>query len=125
MRLLKFAKQRLVCRYKCVLPIRRGYSLESGQPMKKREIFSLLETFYNDTIESDTAWETYQNFYDLYSSGDQPTVDYMYGVISMGTRERLMLRSRIAEKGFELTPNQLDQYIFLLFLAIYDMEKYK
>tara|TARA_R110000824_G_scaffold62141_1_gene164754 strand:+ start:4723 stop:4881 length:159 start_codon:yes stop_codon:yes gene_type:complete len=49
-------------------------------------------------------------------------MEYMHGVISMGAEERLRLRSRIAEKGFELTPNQLDQYIFLLFLAIYNME---
>ena len=93
--------------------------------MKRHEIFNLLETFYNDTIESDSAWKTYQNFYNMYSGGDKPTVEYMYCVISMETEERLMLRSRIAEKGFELTPNQLDQYIFLLFLAIYNMEKSK
>ena len=88
--------------------------------MKRHQIFNLLESFYNDTIESDTAWQTYQNFYDICSSGDQPTIEYMYVVVSMGIKERLNLRSRIAEKGFELTPNQLDQYIFLLFLAIYN-----
>ena len=90
--------------------------------MKRHQIFNLLETFYNDTIESDSAWRTYQNFYDMCSGSDQPTMEYMHGVISMGAEERLRLRSRIAEKGFELTPNQLDQYIFLLFLAIYNME---
>ena len=88
--------------------------------MKRQQIFNLLESFYNDTIESDNAWQTYQNFYDICSSGDQPTIEYMCGVVNMGIKERLMLRSRIAEKGFELTPNQLDQYIFLLFLAIYN-----
>ena len=93
--------------------------------MKRREIFNLLEMFYNDTIESDSAWTTYQNFYDMYSNGDRPTIEYMYCVVSMGKGERLRLRSRIAERGFELTPNQLDQYIFLLFLAIYNMEKPK
>jgi hypothetical protein len=88
--------------------------------MKRHQIFNLLESFYNDTIESDTAWQTYQNFYDICSSGDQPTMEYLYVVVGMGAKERLNLRSRIAEKGFELTPNQLDQYIFLLFLAIYN-----
>lgn len=91
--------------------------------MKRHQIFNLLETLYNDTIESDSAWKTYQNFYDMYSNGDQSTIEYMYGVVSMGTEERLRLRSRIAERGFELTPNQLDQYIFLLYLAIYDLEE--
>jgi len=93
--------------------------------MERHEIFNLLETFYNDTIESDSAWKTYRNFYDMYSDGDRSTIEYMYGVVSMETEERLRLRSRIAERGFELTPNQLDQYIFLLFLAIYNMEKPK
>ena len=49
-------------------------------------------------------------------------VYFLESSLSMGAEERLRLRSRIAEKGFELTPNQLDQYIFLLFLAIYNME---
>jgi len=93
--------------------------------MKRHQIFNLLETLYNDTIESDSAWKTYQNFYDICSNGDQPTIEYMHGVVSMVTEERLRLRSRISERGFELTPNQLNQYIFLLFLAIYNMEKSK
>lgn len=86
--------------------------------MERHQIFNLLESFYNDTIESDSAWQTYQNFYDICSNGDQSTIEYMRFVVNMGVKERLMLRSRIAERGFELTPNQLDQYIFLLFLAI-------
>lgn len=38
----------------------------------------------------------------------------------MTTKQRLVLRNSIAERGYELTPNELDQYIFLLTLAIYE-----
>ena len=38
----------------------------------------------------------------------------------MTAKERLVLRNSIAERGYELTPNELNQYIFLLMLAIYE-----
>ena len=88
--------------------------------MKSQQLSSLLEAFYSDGIESEDAWKTYNNFYQICSEGDQDTIDYLHKVIDMKREARLLLRNRISEKGFELTPNQLDQYIFLLFLAIYD-----
>jgi len=88
--------------------------------MKRQQISILLEAFYSDAIESEDAWRTYNNFYQICSEGDQDTIDYLHKVIDMEREARLLLRNRIAERGFELTPNQLDQYIFLLFLAIYD-----
>ena len=88
--------------------------------MKRQQLSILLEAFYSDAIESEDAWKTYNNFYRICSEGDQDTINYLHDVVDMERDARLLLRSRIAEKGFELTPNQLDQYIFLLFLAIYD-----
>ena len=88
--------------------------------MKQEKITTLLNALYNDAIKPDSAWETYMNFYKLCLDGDSDTLDYLHHVVNMTSKERLDLRNRIAEKGFELTPNQLNQYIFLLLLAIYD-----
>lgn len=88
--------------------------------MKRQQLYILLEAFYSDAIESEDAWKTYNNFYEICCEGDKDTINYLHLVVDMEKDARLLLRNRIAEKGFELTPNQLDQYIFLLFLAIYD-----
>jgi hypothetical protein len=37
----------------------------------------------------------------------------------------LLLRNRIAEKGFELTPNELDQYLLMLALALSESNPFK
>ena len=88
--------------------------------MKQEKITTLLKALYNDTIKSDSAWETYINFYKLCLDSDNDTIDYLYYVVNMNQEHRLRLRNRIAEKGFELTPNELNQYIFLLIMAMYD-----
>ena len=88
--------------------------------MKRQQLCILLEAFYSDSIELEFAWKTYNNFYQICCEGDKDTINYLHLVVDMEKDARLLLRNRIAEKGFELTPNQLDQYIFVLFLAIYD-----
>tara|TARA_R110002020_G_C16042166_1_gene753806 strand:- start:165 stop:452 length:288 start_codon:yes stop_codon:yes gene_type:complete len=88
--------------------------------MKQEKIFTLLEALYGETIERESAWRTYQNFLNICADEDNETMDYMLHVVNMNHKERLNLRNLIAEKGYELTPNELNQYIFLLLLAIYD-----
>jgi|TARA_R110000824_G_scaffold285481_1_gene473666 hypothetical protein len=88
--------------------------------MKQEKISTLLKALYHDTIKLESANATYNNFYKMCLDGDKVTMDYLHDVINMSSDERLELRTRIAERGFELTPNQLDQYIFILVLAIYD-----
>ena len=83
--------------------------------MKQQDICMLLELFYSDTIELESAWKSYKNFYDICLDGDKATMNYMHNVINMNNSQKLELRNRIAVRGYELTPNQLDQYIFLLF----------
>ena len=88
--------------------------------MKQEKISALLKALYRDTIRLELVATTYNNFYKLCLDSDKVTMDYLHDVINMSPDERLELRTRIAERGFELTPNQLDQYIFILVLAIYD-----
>ena len=88
--------------------------------MRQEKISTLLNALYNDAIKPDSAWETYIKFYKLCLDQDVDTMEYLQGVVNMDQKQRLILRNRIAERGFELTPNELNQYIFLLLLSIYD-----
>tara|TARA_Y100001973_G_scaffold70618_1_gene102994 strand:+ start:91 stop:390 length:300 start_codon:yes stop_codon:yes gene_type:complete len=88
--------------------------------MKQERIFKLLQALYIDTIKEESALKSYKNFLKICSDEDDTTLEYLLNVVSMTAKERLVLRNSIAERGYELTPNELDQYIFLLTLAIYE-----
>ena len=93
--------------------------------MNQEKIFTLLTSLYDDTIALDSAWNTYRNFLQMCSDDDDETMEYLLNVVNMTARERLHLRNKIAERGFELTPNELNQYIFLLLMAVLDYSSEK
>ena len=44
----------------------------------------------------------------------EPVVD---ALLNMDTEDRLIWRTELAEKGYEMTPMQVDQYMYILELA--------
>tara|TARA_R110000823_G_scaffold174884_2_gene307485 strand:- start:353 stop:631 length:279 start_codon:yes stop_codon:yes gene_type:complete len=87
--------------------------------MKHEDLLTLLVILYDNTIDFDKAWRTYNNFLAIFKDEDEATIDYLLNIVNMNYRQKLLLRNRIAERGYELTPNELDQYIFILLMALY------
>ena len=87
--------------------------------MKHEDLLTLLVILYDNTIDLDKAWRTYNNFLAIFKDEDEATIDYLLNIVNMNYRQKLLLRNRIAERGYELTPNELDQYIFILLMALY------
>jgi len=87
--------------------------------MEQEKLLTLLVIFYDNTIDLDRAWRAYNNFLSIFKDEDEATIDYMLNIVNMNHKQRLHLRNRMAERGYELTPNELDQYIFILLMAIY------
>tara|TARA_R110002050_G_scaffold37651_3_gene93235 strand:+ start:108 stop:386 length:279 start_codon:yes stop_codon:yes gene_type:complete len=87
--------------------------------MEQEELLTLLVILYENTIDFDKAWRTYNNFLAIFKDEDEDTIDYLLNIVNMNYRQKLLLRNRIAERGYELTPNELDQYIFILLMALY------
>lgn len=86
--------------------------------MQKTTLIHVLSSVYEPTIDEEAAWAAYNNFIDLFLDEDPSTVDYLCTLCELTQRERLLLRCQIAEKGFELTPNELNQYILLILVAL-------
>jgi hypothetical protein len=86
--------------------------------MQKTTLIQVLSSVYEPTIDSEAAWAAYNNFIDLFLDEDPPTVEYLCTICELTQRERLLLRHKIAEEGFELTPNELNQYILLILVAL-------
>ena len=86
--------------------------------MNKKDLLIILETCYNDHIDIEAAWNCYCNLL-------QKTVNYLHTLAKSKKQERLLLRNRIAEKGYELTPHELNQYLLMLALALAEINPFK
>tara|TARA_R100001244_G_scaffold113417_1_gene83982 strand:- start:92 stop:364 length:273 start_codon:yes stop_codon:yes gene_type:complete len=86
--------------------------------MDKKLLFDLLDNAYEDTIDINKAWSLYTNFDELCINGDFMTILYIYKICMMGKRDRLLWRTKLAEQGFELTPNEVDQYLLILTIVL-------
>lgn len=86
--------------------------------MEKSYVLTALKSIFNDPLEDESAWKTYANFLELFMQEHEETTDYLCRIVEFNRSQRLMFRTRFAERGFELTPNQMNQYIFLLMLAL-------
>jgi len=86
--------------------------------MDKELLHDLLSAAYEDVIDIDRAWGLYESFDDLCVQGDFTTILYVYKICMMGKVEKLRWRMRLAELGFELTPNEVDQYLLILTIVL-------
>jgi hypothetical protein len=90
--------------------------------MKRKKLARILNDFYEDALPTDHAWDTYLNFLKMYKSADEDTVEFMYNICNMTKKDMLRWRTRLAEKGFELTPNEIEQYILIAALVMHLVE---
>lgn len=86
--------------------------------MNKKTFVQIMENFSSHTIENDRAWKVYLDCIKLFKNSDKDTVEYLENVGSMDQKQKLLWRTKIAEIGIELTPIEIDDYIFILSLAI-------
>lgn len=96
-----------------------NYGIHEVNHMKRKKLSRILEDFYTDTICIDVAWGIYLNFLKLYKCADEDTIEYMYKLSIMTQKEILGWRNELAERGFELTPNEADQYILIVALVLH------
>ena len=86
----------------------------------KEDLELLLAVSFDDPISIDAAYKAYSNYMDLISDADNDTIDYLWRLVKYDRQALLKVRMNFAEKGFELTPNQCEQYIFVLATSLVD-----
>jgi hypothetical protein len=86
--------------------------------MNINELGKILNSVYDHSIENEHAWEVFNNFLELFMLEELQTTDYLCSLIELNKIERLKFRGDLAELGYELTPNELNQYILLLIIAL-------
>jgi hypothetical protein len=86
--------------------------------MSEQRIVDILRSVYDSSLKDDQVLDCYFSFLDLFLEQDLPTTSYLLSILQLTKRQRLQYRNKLAELGFELTPNELNQYIFLLIMAL-------
>lgn len=89
--------------------------------MNNEKLINTVKSIYDWPISDEKIIEVYNNFKDIIKSGDEETVDFMESVIRFDKKQRIQYRNYLASIGYELRPNELDQYILLLIIAMLDM----
>lgn len=90
----------------------------------KNYLNDMLLSAYNESIGVDRAWDSFVKFKEYISSGDKDTIKYFMDLVTKDYTDILKLRTSIAEIGYELTPSELSQYIFILTLSMLDSIEY-
>jgi len=89
--------------------------------MNKKTFNKIIYNFKKSDLDVDHGWEVYLRILSLFKENKcEKTLDYLETVGSMNQKERLAWRTKLAEMGIELTPSQVEDYIFILSLAIVD-----
>ena len=81
--------------------------------MKRKKLARILNDFYDEKLKFLKDYNLHLNFQKMYKSADEDTIEFMYNICNMTKRDMLRWRTRLAEKGFELTPNEIEQYILI------------
>ena len=86
--------------------------------MKQKTFNMILFKNSKNSICPDRAWEVYINCCKLTKDSNKNTMEYLEKIGSMSRTEKLQWRTKLSEIGIELTPDQVEDYIFILSLAI-------
>tara|TARA_R110002110_G_scaffold403703_1_gene621591 strand:+ start:113 stop:394 length:282 start_codon:yes stop_codon:yes gene_type:complete len=62
----------------------------------------------------DDSWELWS---EIVSKPQEYPQEVVEAILSMDTQERLIWRTELSEKGYEMTPMQVDQYIYIIQIA--------
>lgn len=87
--------------------------------MKKSKIAEIVETAYDWPLPEDQITKVYNNFVEMFSDElNYDAVKYCEDVANFSRQERKQYRNRLASMGFELRPDELDQYIAIIMFVL-------
>ena len=86
----------------------------------KEDLGIMLSFSFEEPINNDLAYNVYKNYVKLINSSDNETIDYLWRLVKQDRPGILKLRMKFAERGFELTPSQCEQYMFILATSLVD-----
>lgn len=86
--------------------------------MNKKEFISVMQELWGDDIDIGEAWDTYGETCVAIDDNDLEAIRALEGIAILDYEERLRWRMLMAEKGIEMTPMQVDQYVSIIELAL-------
>jgi hypothetical protein len=93
--------------------------------MNKEKLNKTIKSIYDWPLDPETAWEIYNNIKELASDDCLATIDYLKLVVAFDKPQRMKYRNHLASKGFELRPDELNQYILIVMIVLTETAKVK
>jgi len=85
--------------------------------MNKKTFNETILTMWDD-IDVSEAWTAYRESMDTIEFGTDQDVEVLEMLLTLDDEQRLLWRTALSEKGFEMTPLQVDQYISIVEIAL-------
>jgi len=86
--------------------------------MKQKQFNKILYRHGKSDLNLTKGWKIYLKCLELFKKENGNTIKYLEDMGTMETKEKLRWRNKLAESGIELTPDQIDDYILILSLAM-------
>ena len=87
--------------------------------MNKEKLSQIINSIYEWPIPEVKAWEVYKNLKDLTSEEDSlDTLDFLKLIVSFDKNQRLDYRNYLASLGYELRPDEFNQYILIIMIVL-------
>lgn len=81
----------------------------------KKEFFDYMSKQFDETYRDE---EAYAMFKEILKTKDKTKLSELHDLTLMTKRDRLIYRYALACEGKELTPHQVDQYLFAILYAL-------
>ena len=86
--------------------------------MKQKQFNKILYRHGKSDLDIEKAWKIYLKCLELFKNENRNTIKYLEDMGLMKEKEKLRWRNKLAESGIELTPDEIDDYILILSLAM-------
>jgi len=87
--------------------------------MNKEQIVETVKSIYDWPLPEEKIWSVYNNFTELLSGEpDYETIRYCEKIVNFPKKDRKKYRNKLASLGFELRPDELDQYIMIMMIVL-------
>jgi len=86
--------------------------------MSKHKLLQLIGSIYDWPISEEKAWQVYTKLKEMIRKEDVDTVNFLKLIIAFDRTQRLEYRNYLASLGYELRPDEFNQYILIIMVVL-------
>jgi hypothetical protein len=90
--------------------------------MDKEKLSQIINSIYEWPISEVKSWQVYKNLKELAEEEDNTDIlDFLRFIVAFDKNQRLDYRNYLASLGYELRPDEFNQYILIIMIVLTEM----